>query len=111
MRRLRDAVRRNDQTKWRYVAWQIIIGPLHLAHWLHVSRYIGAAFLGSVRRLRDPVRSNYQDMALCFVANHNAPLHLAQMVQLMLVQHHALQVRKPQTPLTLLRASFYCLLP
>ena len=53
-------------------------------------------YLGTMRRVRDAVRRNDQEMAVCCVANHNAPLHLAQFVQPMLAKQHIQQVRQPQ---------------
>jgi len=47
-------------------------------------------------RVCDAVRRNDQEMAVCCVANLNAPLHLAQLVQLMLAEQHIQQVRQPQ---------------
>jgi len=47
-------------------------------------------------RVRDSVRRNDQEMAVCCLANHNAPLHLAQLVQPMLAEQHIQQVRQPQ---------------
>jgi len=49
-----------------------------------------------MRRLRDAVRCNDQEIAVCSVANHNAPLHLAQLVLPMLAEQHIQQVRQPQ---------------
>ena len=40
------------------------------------------------------------------MANHNTPVHLAQLVRPMLAKHQNQQLRQPQTPLTLLNASF-----
>jgi len=49
-----------------------------------------------MRRVRDAGRCIDQEMAVCCVANHNAPLHLAQIVQPMLAEQHIQQVRQPQ---------------
>ena len=49
-------------------------------------------------------RRNVQEMPVCCVANHNSPLHLAQLVQPMLADHHVPQVLRPQnSPHTTLR--------
>jgi hypothetical protein len=53
-------------------------------------------YLGAMRRLRDAIRPNGQEMVACCVANHNAPLHLSQLVQPMLAEHHIKRVRTPQ---------------
>jgi len=53
-------------------------------------------YLGALRRVRDAVRLNDQEMPGCCVANHNAPLHLAQLVLPMLAEQHIQQVRQPQ---------------
>jgi len=50
-----------------------------------------------MRRVRDVVRCNDQEMTVCCVANHNEPLHFAQIVQPMLAKQHIQQVRQPQT--------------
>jgi len=53
-------------------------------------------YLGAVRRVRDAVRRNDQQMAACCVANRSAPVHLAQRVQSIVAEHHVPQECRPQ---------------
>jgi hypothetical protein len=52
--------------------------------------------LVGMRRLRDEVRRKHLEMAVCFVANHNAPVHLDQCLQPFLARQHIQQVRQTQ---------------
>ena len=66
-------------------------------HWAAQNRTVrGHFYLGAMRRVRKSVRCNDQEMLVCCLANHNAPLHLAQLVQPMLTEQHIQQVRQPQ---------------
>jgi hypothetical protein len=60
-------------------------------------------YLGVMRRLQDAFRRNDQEMAVCCVADDNAPVRLAELVQPMLAERNVPQVPKPQnTPRTAL---------
>jgi len=45
-------------------------------------------YLGAMTRVRDAVRCNDQEMAVCLVVNHNAPIHLAHLLQPMFAEQH-----------------------
>jgi hypothetical protein len=49
-----------------------------------------------MRRLRDAVGLSYQGMAVCCMTIHNAPVHLAQLVQPIVADRHIQQVRHTQ---------------